>query len=233
MKNIQNEVSQDGWKREQNNTARKLYRKHKKHTEDNKAHRKQRHSEGNGYTLKRGKWQAGTLVNALRVAKVRSSLHIGQYAGGVPSDHGQRQALVEPLSLARVAWNVNEFLCETAQEGGSGLAIHTSGFDCNWLKVVIVKKVIVFPAFVGLSISCYTTWCSGTDYVVTFGKGVHNCRVPYKAPASVPGVEGQTIGPSIFRQANRLKDRGETNASQWLFEDRVDGWMSGKVAPHS
>ena len=29
----------------------------------------------------------------------------------------------------------------------------------------------------------------------------------YKAPASVPGVQGQTIGPSIFRQANRLKDR--------------------------
>ena len=41
--------------------------------------------------------------------------------------------------------NVNEFLCKTAQEWGSGLAIHTSGFDCNWLKVVIVEKVIVFP----------------------------------------------------------------------------------------
>jgi len=27
----------------------------KKHTEDNKAHRKHRHSEGNGYALKRGK----------------------------------------------------------------------------------------------------------------------------------------------------------------------------------
>jgi len=55
---------------------------------------------------------------------------------------------------------------------------------------------------------------SGTDYVVTFCKGVHNCRVPYKAPASVPRVQGQTIGPSIFRQANRLKDKGETNAGQ-------------------
>ena len=39
------------------------------------------------------------MVNALRVAKVRSSLHIGQYAGSVPSDHSQRQVLVEPLSL--------------------------------------------------------------------------------------------------------------------------------------
>jgi len=33
------------------------------------------------------------------VAKIRSNLHTGQYASGVPSDHGQRQALVEPLSL--------------------------------------------------------------------------------------------------------------------------------------
>jgi len=199
MKNKQNEVAQDSWKVEQNNIVQRLHRKHKKHTEDNKAHWKHRHSEGDGCILKRGKWWAGTLVNALRVAKVRSSLYTGQYAGSVLSDHGQRQALVEPLSLLRVAWNVNDFLCKIAQEGGSGLAVHTSGFDCNWLKVVIVKKVIVFPAFVGLSISCYTAWYSGTDYVVTFCKGVHNCRVPYKAPASVPRVQGQTIRPSIFR----------------------------------
>jgi len=33
----------------------RLYIKHKKHTEDNKAHRKHRHSEGDGYTLKRSK----------------------------------------------------------------------------------------------------------------------------------------------------------------------------------
>ena len=131
MKNKQNEVSQDCWKGEQNNTAQRLYRKHKKHTEDSKAHRKHRHSEGDGYTLKRGNWRAGTLVNALRVVKIRSNSHTGQYAGGVPSDHGQRQALVEPLSLPGVAWNVNEFLCKTAQEAGSGRAVHTSGFDCN------------------------------------------------------------------------------------------------------
>ena len=102
------------------------------------------------------------------MVKVRSSLHTGQYADGVPSDHGQRQALVEPLSLPGAACNVdvNEFLCETAQ-GGSGLTVHTSGFDCNWLKVVIVKKVTVFLAYVGLSISCHTAWHSGTDYLVT------------------------------------------------------------------
>ena len=69
-----------------------------------------------------------------------------------------------------------------------------------------------------------------TMYVVTFCKGVHNCRVPCKAPASVPGVQGQTIGPSIFRQANGLKDRAETNAGKWLFEDRVYCWMSGEAA---
>ena len=159
------------------------------------------------HTLKRGKWLAGTLVNALRVAKIRSNMHTGQNAGSVPSDHGQRQALVEPLLLSGVAWNVNEFLSETAQEGRNGLAVHTSGFDCNWLKVVLVKKVIVFLAFVSHSISCYTAWYNhnGTDYVVTFCKGVHNCRIPYKAPASVPG-------------------------GQQSFEDGVYGWMSGEAA---
>jgi len=64
MKNKQNEVNQDSCKKgEQNNTAHRLYRKHKKkHTEDNKAHRKHKHSEGDGYSLKRGKQRAGTLA---------------------------------------------------------------------------------------------------------------------------------------------------------------------------
>jgi len=81
-----------------------------------------------------------------------------------------------------VAQNVNKFLCKTAQEGGSGLAIHTSGFDWNWLKVVIVEKVmIVFLAFVCLSISCYyTAWCSSTDYVVTFFLVYSKNRHEYK-----------------------------------------------------
>jgi len=82
----------------------------KKHTEDNEAHRKYRHSEGDGYSLKRGKCRAGKLLNALRVAKIRSNLHTGQYAiaSGVPSDHGQRQALVEPLSLTGVALSLHK-----------------------------------------------------------------------------------------------------------------------------
>jgi len=94
----------------------------KTHTEDNKAHRKHRHSQDDGYSLKRGKWRARTLVNALRVAKIRSNLHTGQYASSVPSDHGQRQALVEPLSIPGAAWNFKKFLCETAQEGAVDLS---------------------------------------------------------------------------------------------------------------
>ena len=110
------------------------------------------------------------LINALRVAKIRSNLNTGRYASGVPSDHSERDRRwwSHCMSLLLgVAWNVNEFLCKTAQEGGSGLAVHwqytvTSGFNCNWLKIIIVKKVIVFPAFVSFSISCYTAWYSGT-----------------------------------------------------------------------
>jgi len=56
MKNKQNKDSQDSLKGEQNNTAQRPYRKHlKKYTEDNKAHRKHKHSEGNSYSLKVGK----------------------------------------------------------------------------------------------------------------------------------------------------------------------------------
>jgi len=129
----------------------------KKHTKDNKAHRKHRHSEGNGYSLKRGKWQAGTLVNALRVAKIRSKLHTGQYASSVPSDRPETDAGGATFPLwGWLKCQQVSLRDSSREEGGSGLAIHTSCFDCNWLKVIIVKKVIVFPAFVGLSISCYT-----------------------------------------------------------------------------
>ena len=105
-----------------------------KNIEDNKAHRKHRHSEGDGYTLRRGKWRAGTLVNALRVAKIRSNLHTGQYVGGVPSDHGQRQALVEPLSLPGVAWNVTSFFARQ---------LSTGNFVCHWL-IMRGKEIFYF-----------------------------------------------------------------------------------------
>ena len=80
-------------------------------------------------------------------------------------------------------------------------------------------EVIVFMAF-DLSVSAsvatlpgmvvLTTVCN----VVTFSKGIHNFLVPYKVPAPVPRVQGQTIGPFILHQANRLQDRGDPNASQ-------------------
>jgi len=89
----------------------------------------------------------------------------------------------------------DKFLCTAALKRGSGLAMHTSGFDCNWLKVIIVKKVIVFSGFVGLSISCYTAWFSDVDFVVTWTKGVHNCRVTYEAPALVQRIHSQTMRP--------------------------------------
>jgi len=42
-----------------------------KHASDNKAYRKLKYSEGNSYSLKRGKWRAATLVNTLKMAKIR------------------------------------------------------------------------------------------------------------------------------------------------------------------
>jgi len=36
------------------------------------------------------------------MAKIRSILHTGQYAGSISSGHGQRQVLVEILSLLGV-----------------------------------------------------------------------------------------------------------------------------------
>ena len=103
--------------------------------------------KGNSYSLKRGKWRARALVNAPKIAKIRSNVHTSQHAASVPSDHGQGQALVKPLSLPGVTWHVNEFLCKSAQKRGSGLIIQTSGFDCNWLKAIIASKPLYFRHF--------------------------------------------------------------------------------------
>jgi len=43
----------------------------------NKAYRKRKQSEGNSYSLKKGKWKAETLVNILRMVEIRSNLHTG------------------------------------------------------------------------------------------------------------------------------------------------------------
>jgi len=80
------------------------------------------------------------------------------------------------------------------------------------LKVEIVKEVIAFLAFVGLSISCYIAWFSSIDYVVAWSKGVHNCHVPYGAPAPIPRVKSKTIrSSSVISQANKgaLRQRRE------------------------
>jgi len=48
---------------------------------------------------------------------------------------------------------------------------------------------------------------------LVYSKGVHNCRVPYEALASIPRVQSQIIRPpSIPCQANWLQGRGEINA---------------------
>jgi len=49
--------------------------------EGNEAYRKHKQSEGNSYSLKKGKSQAATLVNTLRITKIRPNLHM--------SDRGQ------------------------------------------------------------------------------------------------------------------------------------------------
>jgi len=76
--------------------------------------------------------------------KIRSNLRTGQYAGSVSTDHSQGQTLVEPLALPGVARHINKFLCKTTQKRVSGLAIHTSGLNCHWLKVVIALEVMIY-----------------------------------------------------------------------------------------
>jgi len=53
-----------------------------------------------------------------------------------PPDYSQGQALVEPLALPGFTRCIHKFLCKTTQKRASGLAIHTSGLNCHWLKVV-------------------------------------------------------------------------------------------------
>jgi len=50
--------------------------------------------------------------------------------------------LVEPLAFLRLTRHINKVICKVAQEKGGGLAIFTSGFNSDWLKVVIVKELV-------------------------------------------------------------------------------------------
>jgi len=60
-------------------------------------------------------------------------------ASSVPSDTAR-----DKCSLLGVTRHTNKLICEAAQKRDGEFAIHTSGFDCNWLKVAIVKEVITF-----------------------------------------------------------------------------------------
>jgi len=57
------------------------------------------------------------------VAKIRSNYHSGQYASGVPSDHGQIQALVEPLSLPGSPEMSTSFFARQLKKGALGSEI--------------------------------------------------------------------------------------------------------------
>ena len=109
-----------------------------------------------------------------RTGKIRSSLHTGQYAGSFSPDHSQGQTLVESLALPGVTRRVNKFLCKTTQKRGSGLAIHISGLNCHWLKVVLALEVMIFLAFCGRKTSL-----SGRVFIVALSKSVYNCCVPH------------------------------------------------------
>ena len=99
-----------------------------------------------------------------RTGKIRSNLYTGQYGG--TNSPSQGQTLVEPLALPGVARHIDKFLWKTTQKRGSGLAIHTSGLNCHWLKVVIALEVMIFLAFCDLSFCGRKTSLSGRVFVV-------------------------------------------------------------------
>jgi len=53
---------------------------------------------------------------------------------------------VEALSFPGIARHI-KILDKAAHKRGGVLAIHTIGFNCNWLKAVVIKEVIVFCHF--------------------------------------------------------------------------------------
>jgi len=42
---------------------------------------------------------------------------------------------------------------KAAQKMAGSLSIHTSGFNCDWLKAVVVKEIVIFSTF--CSLCCY------------------------------------------------------------------------------
>jgi len=130
-----------------------------------------------------------------RTSKIRSNLHTGQYASSTSPGHSQGQMLVEPLALPGVTRHINKFLRKTTQKKGSGLAIHTSGLNCHWLKMAIALEVMIFLAFCDLSFCGRKTSLSGRVFIVAPSKSVHNCCVPHHGPK----VRPSGLLPSLVR----------------------------------
>jgi len=97
-------------------------------------------------------------------------LHTGQYVGSISLGHSQGQTLVEPLVIPGVTRHINKFLRKITQKGGSGLAIHTSGLNCHWLKVVIALEVMILLAFCDLSFCGCKTSLSVEVFIVALSR---------------------------------------------------------------
>ena len=72
-----------------------------------------------------------------------------------------------------------QVFCKATQIRSSGLAIHTSGLNCHWLKVIIALEVMVFLALCILSFCSHKTSLSGSVFAVAPSKSVHNYCIPY------------------------------------------------------
>ena len=128
------------------------------------AHRRQNSSSSVYYSILLSWGKIDTTI--LWAGKIRSKWNTGQYAGSISPGLNQGQTLVEPLVLLGVARHINKFLRKTTQNRGSEFAIHTSGPNCHWLKVVIALKVMIFLAFCNLSFCGCKTSLSGRVFIV-------------------------------------------------------------------
>ena len=123
--------------------------------------------------------------------------------------------LVETLALPVVARHINKSLRKTTQKRGSGLAVHTSGLNCHWLKVVIALEVMIFLAFCGLSFCGRKTSLSGKSLYSGPEQKCPQLLRPTPGSGLCTRDQSQAIRPpSIVSQADRLQGRGETNAGQ-------------------
>ena len=125
-----------------------------------------------------------------RTGKYRSNLHTGQYAGSVSPDHSQGQTLVEPLALPGSPDTSTCFFANHSKNA-SAFAIHASGLNCHWLKMVISLWVMVFLAFCGLSFCVCKTNLSGRVFIVALSKSVRNCCEKIEKQAIYPKVESK------------------------------------------